>query len=37
MDREISSYMNPVQPMAAPVMICIANQEESDGRFAKAE
>jgi hypothetical protein len=29
--------MNPVQPMAAPVMICEANQEESGGRFAKAE
>src|SRR5438552_3554343 len=27
MDRQISSYINSVQPLAAPVMICFANQE----------
>jgi hypothetical protein len=36
MERQIYSYINPVQPEAAPVMICFANQEESTGPSAKA-
>ena len=36
MDRQLYRYINPVQPLAAPVMICFANQGISTGPSAKA-